>query len=76
MRQQGYAVKITGFLPVDKSDLAAQKKAIDALTEATSKGGDVGALIDLLSNVEFEQKLTSRVIADEPPAAVPIKKTA
>ena len=61
MRQQGYAVKITGFLPVDKSDLAAQKAAIDALTEATKKGGDVGALLDLCVSVEIEQKLTSRV---------------
>lgn len=62
MRQQGYAVKITGFLPVDKSDLAAQKKAIDALTEASAKGGDVGALLDLCSGVVVEQKLTSRVV--------------
>ena len=61
MRQQGYSVKITGFLPVDKSDLAAQKKAIDALTEASGEGGDVGALIDMLADVTFEQKLTSRV---------------
>ncbi len=62
MRQQGYAVKITGFLPVDKSDLAAQKKAIDALTVASAKGGNIGGLIDLLSDVAFEQKLTSRAV--------------
>ncbi len=60
MRQQGYAVKITGFLPVDKSDLAAQKKAIDALTAAVDRH-DIAGLVALLSGVEIEQKLTSRV---------------
>lgn len=58
MRQQGYAVKITGFLPVDKSDLKSQKAAIDALTEAGD--GDPAELIKLLQGVELEHKLTSR----------------
>lgn len=62
MRQQGYAVKITGFLPVDKSDLASAAKSINALSEATKPGGDVGSLIKQMSGVEIEQKLTSRVV--------------
>ncbi len=61
MRQQGYAVKITGFLPVDKSDLDSAGEAIDALKNAISEG-DIGDLIKLLgSSITVEQKLTSRV---------------
>lgn len=56
MRQQGYAVKITGFLPVDKSDLEAQKKAIDALL-----ANDPAKVLAVLTSVAIEHKLTSRV---------------
>lgn len=74
MRQQGYLVKITGFLPVDKSDLQAQAATINALAAALKPGGDIGALVKTLTGVEIEQKLTSRVV-EEPAAVEPVKPT-
>lgn len=57
MRQQGYAVKITGFLPVDKSDLGAQIGALTAI-----QSGDTAAILAMCKNVSFEQNLTSREV--------------
>ena len=72
MRQQGYKVTIKGFLPVDKSDLQAQKSAIDALL-----AGNPEALIELLSDVEIEHQMTSRQVDEpEPKVAPPLKKMA
>lgn len=79
-RVQGYLVKITGFLPVDKSDLQAQATTINALAAAMKPGGDVGALVKTLVGVEIEQKLTSRSVEEPatvaPAKPMPIKKTA
>ena len=60
MRQTGYRVIIRGFLPVDKSNLQEQKAAIDALLAGNAEG-----LIELLSDIEIEHRLTSRQM-DEP----------
>lgn len=59
-RQSGYAVKITGFMPMDKSNLQEQKKVIDALAT-----GDAKSIIEQCSGVMVEQKLTSRVVGDD-----------
>ncbi len=56
-RQNGYMVKITGFLPVPKGDIDAQ---IDALTAI--KGSDVNALLALCKDTKSETSMTSREV--------------
>ncbi len=62
-RESGYLVKITGFLPVDKSDLASQKKAIDALTDALDKN-DAAGLAAALTHIEIRQAFVTKSFDD------------
>ena len=57
MRQQGYAVTIRGFLPVDKTSLASQKAAIDVLTENI-----YGNILGLCRDTAVEHNFTSREV--------------
>lgn len=59
MRQQGYRVTITGFLPVDMKDVQSQLSALTALA-----GGDPGWLVDHCESVSINHRQTSREIDD------------
>lgn len=70
-RQSGYRITIAGFLPIDASDLASQKKAIDALTAAGT--GSLADLVAVMTDADLHYKLTTRTV-DEAPPEVPPKK--
>lgn len=57
MRQQGYSVKISAFLPIPKDDIDAQIAALTAI-----KGNDVNALLSLCRDVKSETTLRSREV--------------
>lgn len=59
-RQQGYTVKITGFLPAAKGDIDAQIAALNAI-----KGNDVNALLALCKGTKSETAMTSREVDAE-----------
>ncbi len=69
-RQTGYVIRIDGFLPVDKSSLASQKSAIDALSAAID-AGDPSALLKLMVDVKLRHAFSSRVEPPTPPPPTP-----
>jgi len=62
MRQHGYRVTITGFLPVDPKDIMSQKAAIDAITSGPA------AVLAAASDIAVDHKLTSRAMDGPEPA--------
>jgi len=70
MRQHGYRVTITGFIPVDPRDIMSQKAAIDAIT------GGPAAVIAAAADITVEHKLTSRAVDAPTPAPATDARTA
>jgi hypothetical protein len=58
-RQTGYVIRIDGFLPVDKTSLASQKSAIDALSAAV-EAGDPSALLKLMVGIKLRHVFASK----------------